>query len=132
MAPLSAGERILDSHPPTSPMILPVLNDVSDVAVGTDYACALLNSREVKCWAIMFLTRPRRFKVQTVNALSMAYGDSCAVVNNCDIKCWGENEFGQLGDEPTTSSTEPVDVGGFSCSRKLSSARHPPCLDHKV
>jgi alpha-tubulin suppressor-like RCC1 family protein len=48
-------------------------------------------------------------------AASIATGDfhSCAVTTTAAVKCWGYNEYGQLGNNSTSSSEIPVGVSGL-------------------
>ena len=52
----------------------------------------------------------------TVNDFDLGINHSCAIIDN-GLKCWGDNSFGQLGTEGTTSSTSPgadIDINGLT------------------
>ena len=42
--------------------------------------------------------------------LALGYKYSCGITNNGSVYCWGYNNYGQLGDNSTTSSSTPVSV----------------------
>ncbi len=84
---------------------------------GTNYNCALLASKNVKCWgqnnsgqlglghtdnigdnetADQFAYSPIGASVLQMD-ISTISNHSCAALVNGDLKCWGNNNFGQLG-----------------------------------
>ena len=99
---------------------------VIQLATGAFHTCALLGSRELKCWgwndvgelglADAHGRAPGQMGVQlpSVNlrrgVASMAVGafHSCAIFDGtADVKCWGLNRSGQLGQGVTTDSIGP-------------------------
>ncbi|MCP3163256.1 RCC1 domain-containing protein [Myxococcus qinghaiensis] len=93
------------------------------VSVGSQHACALLETGGVRCWGGTGLvgdgTRALRASAVGVRGLgsgvlAIAAGGqhTCAVVEGGTVKCWGDNSLGQLGNGNTMASLEPVDVPG--------------------
>ena len=99
---------------------------VARVEVGGHHTCALTTAGGVKCWGRNDLgqlgdgTTTRR-QIPT-DVPGMASGvielstsnshTTCVIVENDTLKCWGYNDWGQLGNISTVSSTTPVTVYG--------------------
>ena len=89
------------------------------VGVGNDFACALTNSRDVKCWgansngelgqgdtvkrgdgagemgaALNNIDLGSGVKVRKIE---IGAEHSCALTTTGSVKCWGRNQYGQLG-----------------------------------
>lgn len=97
------------------------------LVAGERHSCALMVSGEVQCWggnefgqlgsgttvdsvtpaAVVGLAGP-------ATALAASGHHTCALLVGGQVQCWGGNEYGQLGNGTTTSSTSPVTVTGFS------------------
>ncbi len=52
-------------------------------------------------------------------ALSVGYDHSCAVLSDGEVKCWGGNDWDQLGNGKTTSSSLPVTAKGVMGARTV-------------
>ena len=111
-----------------TPVDVPGLSSgVQAVAVGQDHACALTSAGGVKCWgdnywgqlgnnATDYSANPVDVVGLTSGVVAIAAGSfhSCAMTAAGGVKCWGVNDFGQLGNNSsTTNSLVPVDVVGF-------------------
>jgi hypothetical protein len=95
----------------------------SAVAVGGDHTCASTDSGVV-CWgrnvdgqAGNGTTIDSRSPVMVSGFSTFApidaapFGDhTCALIGGFGVKCWGNNDFGQLGNGTTISSSVPVEV----------------------
>jgi len=96
------------------------------VTAGGWHTCALTVEGGVKCWGLNTAgqigdgTTDQRFLPVDVlglgsGAAAIEAGElhTCALTTEGGVKCWGSNQFGQLGDGRTDSSTTPVDVVGL-------------------
>ena len=89
------------------------------ISVGVLHACALLQGGAVQCWGdnqngelgigntTQYLnatpnTIPRTFD-GGVTGISTAGGTTCAVLSSEIVTCWGDNTYGQIGVDSTTS-----------------------------
>lgn|GEM_PF-6857725 len=93
-----------------SPLLVPNLSDARFLALGAWHSCALLVSREVKCWGAnnfgqlgigvinTSVSSPTLISgLSDVQTLAMGYTHSCALLMSRQVKCWGSNDSGQLG-----------------------------------
>ena len=100
---------------------------VTQIAAGGFHTCALLASGGVKCWGSNGTgelgdgTTARRLAPIDVAGLGSGvvqivagYQHTCALTAASGVKCWGWNEYGQLGDNSTTSRLIPTDVSGLT------------------
>jgi alpha-tubulin suppressor-like RCC1 family protein len=105
------------------------LTGVTSIAAGTSTTCALLTSKQVRCWgrnqngalgngtSVAQSARPVVVKavtgngpLQNVTQLAGGFGHFCARLTNGQAVCWGNNEYRQLGDGTNTSRSRPVRV----------------------
>jgi len=106
------------------------LQNVIQVVAGNHYAsCAVLTSRQVRCWGddtdgglgngLPTGDRVRPVPVKAVtgtgnlsNVAQIDVGNDfgCARLTNDQVRCWGDNEFGQLGNGSPTDRPRPVVV----------------------
>jgi alpha-tubulin suppressor-like RCC1 family protein len=89
------------------------------LALGADFACAILDNAKVKCWGNNLQGRlglgaaghrgdgPNEMgdnlpyvdlgTNRTAKAIAAGYTHACAILNDNTLKCWGGNAGGQLG-----------------------------------
>ena len=99
---------------------------VGAVSAGPRHTCVLMQTGEARCWGFNFYgqlgdgTTSTRLVPVSVSVLSGGLGSiqvgflhTCALLQTGGVRCLGSNDFGQLGDASTTSSSTPVIVFGF-------------------
>lgn len=110
---------------------------VSSVSAGNAHTCALVYG-SAKCWGAngsrqlgntavqSMASSPRQVSGLTagVNSISAGAEHTCAVVFGA-AKCWGGNNYGNLGNGTTTSSSVPVQVSGLTSGVSSISAVGP-------
>ncbi|WP_394932870.1 fibronectin type III domain-containing protein, partial [uncultured Ilumatobacter sp.] len=100
------------------------------ITAGDYHTCALLNTGAVNCWGqngsgqlgngtTTSSSGPvavAAFTVGSATAVSITAGlyHTCALLNTGAVNCWGQNSFGGLGNDTTTSSSVPVAVAAFT------------------
>lgn len=96
------------------------------VGAGNRFTCALTDAGAVKCWGFnedgQLGNATKTYSAQPVDvhglgsgvvALSVGSAHACALTDQAALMCWGYNEFGQLGNGTTRSSSTPVAVTGL-------------------
>lgn len=97
----------------------------SSIAVGDDFACALLQDATVSCWGNnlrgrrgndsmepQVLTATAVKNLRQVKKIVTGADFGCALRQDGTMACWGSNEFGQLGqgDGASAFSLVPLDI----------------------
>lgn len=119
---------------PTPVDVEDLSSGVTSIAAGKDHSCAVV-SGAAKCWGRNNFGQlgdssndGSHVPVQVtgltsdVKQVSSSVSHACAVTNSGAAKCWGLNTSGQLGNNSTLSSNEPVDVVGLSSGVRMISA----------
>lgn len=130
-----------DDELPSSAPPVDVGGVAIELAVGSDHACVLLESGDVRCWGNGFLGPLGLGTIEnvgddevpnakgpvsvggTVTQIYTGAYSTCAQLNTGDIRCWGKNgscELGlgvgyvenDIGDDELPSSLPPVPIGG--------------------
>ncbi len=102
------------------------LSHVKQLTVGYFHNCVIVGeNRTVKCWGKndyaqlgggnfdrwMEKTPVDVVSLTEVSEIQSGWNHTCAIFSDeKELKCWGRNEFGQLGNNSTTSSKTPVSV----------------------
>ena len=73
-------------------------------------SCALTAAGGVKCWGADYAPLDVPGLSSGVASIATGSGHSCALMRTGGVKCWGSNDFGELGNGTTTSSSTPVGV----------------------
>ena len=97
------------------------------VSPGFDHSCAVTSAGAVQCWGrnlygqlgvgpnVVNNAVPTDVIGLTsgVSSVSAGVEHTCALTTAGHVKCWGDNTSGQLGNDSTKGTDEPVDVMGF-------------------
>ncbi|MBU6317413.1 MAG: hypothetical protein KGR47_12945, partial [Acidobacteria bacterium] len=123
-----------------SPIPIPALTNVADIAISNNHGCAVKTDGTVWCWAtgrsgqlgngadLMNSLAPVRAG-EIADAVAVAVGDqhSCALRRNGNVQCWGFNGSGQVGDGTNDQRTFPVTVAGFNDIVQISAGLNHTC-----
>ena len=114
------------------------LSGVLQISTGYSHTCAMKTDDTVYCWGYNSYgqlgdntTTDRYTPVQVlgvggngtltgVSQITVGYSHTCAIKTDGTAYCWGQNSYGQLGDNTTTSKYTPVQVLGVGASGVLS------------
>jgi hypothetical protein len=119
------------------------------IAVGNDHACALVgtgSAAAIKCWGDNYygqlgngtssstpsltpVTVPAQSLGGTPIAISANASSTCALLSGGTVKCWGDNSYGQVGnnDSSTYKVVTPATVANVSGATSLSSGFWHSC-----
>jgi alpha-tubulin suppressor-like RCC1 family protein len=100
---------------------------VTQITASVQYSCALTSGGGVKCWggnasgqlgdnSTTTRLTPVNVSGLTSGVIQIAAGGqhTCALTSGGGVKCWGDNSYGQLGDNSTTTRLTPVNVAGLT------------------
>jgi alpha-tubulin suppressor-like RCC1 family protein len=121
-------------EPLTTPTAISGISTVTAIAVGDDFACALLSGGAVECWGnneygqlgdgtTTFSMTPLAVSgISRATAISAGATFACAVLSGGAVECWGRNESRELGNPMTTAnySSTPVAVSEISTATAVS------------
>lgn len=119
------GQLGVDAPPETytysiNPLLIPNFNEVSTVAAGGIFGCALHSSGTVACWGpgvegeLGDGMRTNTTIPQTVSGISDAvaiaagYGFACALHRGGTVDCWGDTQNGEAGAIDVTEGCPPA------------------------
>jgi alpha-tubulin suppressor-like RCC1 family protein len=118
------------------------VNQVVQLALGTDHSCALQSGRRVLCWGGNFFGQvgsghtvgfPELLTPQIVqkvaDAVEVSAGDehTCIRRSTGFLACWGKGDVGQLGANITSNWSTRVPVTGITSATALSAGRAYTC-----
>jgi alpha-tubulin suppressor-like RCC1 family protein len=99
-------DRPFDAWPPER---VAGIDDAVRVYLGSDFACALTRTHQVRCWgrvnrdpennhgtAVIAAAGPA-MSLPPVRELMVSYSHACALTLDGDVYCWGDNDLSQLG-----------------------------------
>ena len=126
----------------TSPVTVPELSNILEVAIGNNRSCAILTPGQVKCWGTQHSNKwlgvqsaetivPTPLDVRDLsNAVHLsipANGNwTCAILSSGQSACWGDSDFGQAG---ITGSTKwPKTIADTFKSRSLKLGVFTSCV----
>lgn len=137
---LGLGDTQPRSGVPTSAIQLGAGRQAAGLAVGAEFACAMLEAGQALCWGDNranqlgaalrapaygdeanemgdFLATAYQGGGRSVRSVSAGRAHACVVLDTRDVRCWGANDHGQLGTgdadqhTPFVNTTKVVDLG---------------------
>lgn len=130
-----------------TPAVVPGLNNVTAVAAGSNYTCALKNDGTVHCFggnyfgqlgngAHFFFSSPtpaptRVLGLSNITAITAGGLHTCALRSDGTVHCFGNNTFGQLGNAlyngQVIGQSTPVAVAGLTNVTAIASGSRHTC-----
>ena len=108
----------------TAPVAVTGITFATAITAGFGHTCALIVDGTVTCWGYNGAGQlgngtttdshtPAAAVTGITTATAIAAGDlhTCALLTGGTVKCWGYNDYGQLGNGNTSSSSTPVVTG---------------------
>ena len=96
------------------------------ISAGDYHNCALTGTGGLTCWGANDYGQvgdgtnesrstpvPVSGLTSGVGAVSAGYQFTCAITDAGQVMCWGNNDYGQLGDGTTDSTSTPTAVSGL-------------------
>ena len=116
------------------------LPPASQLELGAEFGCALLNDGTVQCWGAntdgqlgdgTTKDRPKPAPVEGlsgVRAIALGEAFGCALLDGGAVQCWGANAHGQLGrGSAGDAQARPAPVGGLGGVRELRAGAEFAC-----
>ena len=152
---LGQNQDIGDDETPADMGFVNVGAGVVQLALGTNFTCALLDTDEVKCWGSGQHGRLGQgsqadFGIDEepadIPAIDFGGGTpvhiaaggehACAVMQSGELRCWGRNDRGQLGlgntqnvgDDELPSAVPPVNLGEGIVAEQVAAGADHTCV----
>jgi uncharacterized protein YjbI with pentapeptide repeats len=140
------------------PVDLGVGRTAKSVSASVFHTCAILDNNQVKCWGgnangqlgyddiitrgddardMSLLSTVNLGVGRTALALSLSEMYTCALLDNHQVKCWGDNMWGQLGYDDTTTRGKntgdmaallPINLGAGMTAKAISVGIFHTCV----
>lgn len=101
-----------------TPLLIPNLTGVTQVAAGANHTCILKSDGSVHCFGASgpqignnssgVTYQPLQVISSGATSVTAGGSHSCAVLTGGEVRCWGSGWNGQLGDGSTSTSHTPV------------------------
>ena len=149
------GSNTNINAPSSTPIDLGTGRTAVAISAGASHSCAILDTRDVKCWGSNYYGQlgdggynntnaPSSTAIdlgvgRTAVAISTGYSHTCALLDNADLKCWGYSFSGQLGigilgaygthSQYNISSppSTPINLGAGRTAVAVSAGHHHTC-----
>ena len=122
-------------------------NNYSEYAVSivtssqSPFTCSLSNYGNVKCWGSndygqigigviggQYSTPQKVIGISNAKQLALGAAHVCAIITDLSVKCWGNNGQGELGNNSTTTSSDPVSVLGLTNAKMIVAGEMHTCV----
>jgi alpha-tubulin suppressor-like RCC1 family protein len=120
------GEELGPGESARSPVEVPGLANVQQIAAGQEHSLALLEDGTVRAWgwdelgqlgdSEDLVDQPAPVPVEglfDVSSIAAGYRHSLAVLRDGSVRSWGQNDFGELGNGNRELRATPVRVEGL-------------------
>lgn len=126
----------VDASGSRTPVPLPGLTKVTQIATGMGFTCVRLTTGEVQCWGnnskgelgdgtTSSRGTPRTVEgLGTVESLSVGVEQSCALLINGTVRCWGAHVATRCND----AQTIPIAVPGIANATAVAVGRDHACV----
>jgi alpha-tubulin suppressor-like RCC1 family protein len=128
---------VADTVVRASPVAVPGLSNVVELAAGESHTCARLADGTVRCWgsgaagqlgvSASTATPTTVPGLRDVAEIATGASHTCARLADGTVQCWGLNAFGQCGDGTTANHTAPAPALGVAGARQIVAGLHHTC-----
>jgi len=130
------GSQSTDANEPVE---ISGLEDVIDIAVGDEFACAVISGGTVKCWGqgdynqmgngfTSDQTTPATVPgISTAAKVVAGAYHACALLSSGSVSCWGYGTDGQMGDGATDNNSVPNLVSSLTGIVGIAAGKNHNC-----